>query len=872
MILKSTLRQLAGWAILLSIITWSESRAAPPLLYRQPAYESPVSGEPDELLLLAGYGLDADDSVVYRAAEGDDDRAMRHPASVPQASDEKLGVAEIVSDADLPYSLTIRLPKSIRARQEYALWVVTGQGEWSQPVHINDARPLWVTPAFVYSSARLASLPRYLKVVGRNLEPDSRHSTRVRLSGPQSIVLAAAPADAADKELDRYSSYVRLPERLTPGAYGIELSRDGSHWVSLAGQTLEVRPDPPPVPAFDVGAAAYGGCKPDGRDATACVVRAIVAAQSAGGGTVNFTAGTWTLSRAAMASSNGIDVPHGVSLQGAGKLTTTISLVDDGNVTAAFTLLGQNRVQGITFHDQRVYTTGRELDTVIKLGAGPAGALPGADTGPDVDDVIITQNVFDRPNIAISDSGSPIKHLFVTDNEFGAFKSALELAGNRFLVRRPFNLEDSVISRNVFKPGSYIDVKSRQGSLASEIGASLRVDFSANRADGAATDRLYAPDDAHGWRAAFFWHMNNNHEMLLVSQNVARCTGDKAGDGEAVAYDNNANTFGLEGAESVLRADSNEVSVVGPLVARQNSRDVRPGDYYVGHWIQVAEGPGVGQVRKIVSYTQDGGGVNFTVTPAWDVIPATGRSRISVGREFWQVYTVANTVDQRAPLCKKSNRTAHKGGVIAVWAQTADSAVAGNRQYGTDGILYQQYYNAEESSCGSCHSETFYIDFLQIRDNLIEGEYDWSDDCSSSGIFGSMAAGETPHSPPPTAGYGVTIAYNTVDRADGWQGGAISLLPTWFEGPAPHRWPLVVSTLIDHNSLLGLNGPDASPCRGGPRHPHTAISLGRSELTRASVLYANACSDANRALDVEGSAAVRVCPADGGRSCECGSP
>jgi hypothetical protein len=832
-----------------------------------------VSGEADELLLIAGYGLDKDDRVVYQAVDGTD-QAQRHPTEVPKTSTPSIGVAEAVSHADLPYSVTIRLPRLLRPLQEYAFWVVTAQGEWSQPVRINDARPLWATPAFVYASATLASLPRYLKVVGRNLEPVPHHSTQVRLTGPQRLVLDAEPADVNAGELDRYTAQVRLPYPIKPGVYEIEITRDGSRWVGLSGQTLEVRPDPQRSPEFEVGGADYGGCKPDGgRDATGCVIRAIAAAHAAGGGTVTFEAGTWTLSRSAMSSSNGIEVPPGVSLQGAGKLATTVSLVDDGSATTAFTLLGHNRVQGITFHDQRVYVTGRELDTVLKLGAGPAGALPGADVGPEVQDVVITENVFDRPNIAISDSGSPIKHLFITNNEFGAYKSALELAGNRFAVSRPFNLEDSVITNNVFKPGSYLDVAARQGSLASEIGASRRVDFSENLADGAAADRLYSPDDAHGWRAAFFWHMNNNHEMLLVSRNVARCTGDKAGDGEAIAYDNNANTFGLERAETVVRTGPTVVAVEGDLVLRQNNREVPAGTYYAGHWVQIAEGPGIGQVRKIVSYSQDGrGAITLTVSPAWDVMPSPGRSRISIGREFWQVYTIANTVDQRVPPCRKSNRTAHKGGAISVWAQTADSVVAGNRQYDTDGILYQQYYNAAEPGCETCRSETFYIDFLQIRDNLIAGEYDWRDDCSSSGIFGSMAAAETSHSRPPTASYGVTIAYNTVDRADGWQGGAISLLPTWFEGPAPHRWPLVTSTLIDHNSLLGLHGPAASPCRGGPSHARTAISLGKSALARATVLYANACPQADRPLEVDNAAVVRVCPADAGQSCECAAP
>ena len=48
--------------------------------------------------------------------------------------------------------------------------------------------------------------------------------------------------------------------------------------------------------------------------------------------------------------------------------------------------------------------------------------------------------------------------------------------------------------------------------------------------------------------------MNDSHEMLLISGNSASCTGDKAGDGEAIALDNNANTFGLSAASPVLAA------------------------------------------------------------------------------------------------------------------------------------------------------------------------------------------------------------------------------------------------------------------------------------------------------------------------------
>ncbi len=852
----------ASWAIVVVIMMSAPpSHAAAPSVYTSPAHESPVSAEPDDLLLIAGYGFDKGDRVIYRARNAGAE-ASAPPASTPESTPSS-GTADVVSFADVPYSLTVRLPKVMRERQEYQLWVVTASGEWSRPVRINDARPLWITPAFVYATAPQASLPRYLKVVGRNLEPPRDGMTQVRLTGPAQWVLRADPAGTDAPTLDRYVAYVRLPGKLSPGAYRVEVSRDRSHWVPVEGQMLEVRSDPPPHPNFPIGAGAFGGCRPDdGRDDSGCLLRAVSAAQAAGGGTVVFGPGIWNVSPAA--APNGIEIPVGVSLSGAGRLATTIVLSDTSDPSrpdGAFTLLGHNVVQGITFRDTRIYSSGQELNVMLKLGSG-VGA---------VEDVVIMNNVFDRPNVAISDGGVPIERLFITGNEFGAFKSALELAGNRFLVDRPFEIEDAVITRNLFKPGSYLDVRGRQGTLASEIGASRRVDFSENHADGAAADRLYSPEDAHGWRAGFFWHMNNNHEMLLVSRNVATCTGDKAGDGEAIAYDNNANTFALERAATVLGAGADSITIQGPLVGRQNLRDVRPESYYQGHYMQVGAGRGLGQVRKIVSYHVDAasGEVTFTVAPAWDVVPGAALSRVSIGREFWQVYTVANTVDQRRPLCRKSNRSLPRGGAISVWGQTADSVVAGNRQYDTDGILYEQYYNAEEAGCKNCSSWTFYVDFLQIRDNLVEGEYAWGDDCSSSGIFGSMGAGPGPHSTPPTVGYGVSIAHNVIDHADGGGGGAISVLPTWFEGPAPRRWPLVSSTLIDHNTLEGLNGSAATPCKGGASHPRTAISFGDSALSRATVLYANTCTDAERRLQAGHAGVVKVCAPDAAKTCEC---
>jgi hypothetical protein len=866
-----TRHRLSGFAwALLAAPLWlaAAPRAAglAPVLFRQPFHESPVHGGPDDLLSIGGSRLAQGDRVVYRSTE-QLDVLPTHPAEVPGWSGADLGLADVVSYANVPNALVVRLPPAIRGGRVYALWVVTAQGEWSAAVRINDPRPLWASPAFAYQSARIGTLPRYLKIVGRNLRPTPGAATEIRLEGPTNIVLRAQSAGAT---LDDYAARAALPARLPAGVYRIMVRCDGSNWVPLERQSFEVRPDPPAPREFHVEDAAFGKCAPnDGVDDTGCIRRAVAAAARAGGGEVRLGPGIWTLSERALDPPDGIVLPRGVSLAGAGPRETILSQAADGTYRAGratFTLLGHNVVRNIDFRDERVYSPDH-LDTQL-LRLGPS--VRTADTPGSVDDVVITNNTFDRPSAAIGNAGLAIRRLIVSGNEFGAYRIGVELSGNRYDVTHRFAIEDSVIADNRFEPGSYFAPQIRQGTIASELGAATRVDFSGNTANGASRRHLYPGGGPHGWRAAFFWHMNDNLEMMLVSQNSATCTGDEVGDGEAISYDNNANTFALPSTETVLEASADGVTVAGPLVGRQNDRDVNVDDYYLGHWIQVGEGPGLGQARKITAYARDPvrGSIAFHVEPAWDVVPEPGRTRINIGREYWQVLTIANTVDHRKPLCAKSNPSRVGGGLIGMWAQSADSVMAGNVQHDTDGIVFRQHYNAEERGCAQCARETSYIDFLEIRDNLIDGEYAWDDDCSSSGVMGSLAAAPT-SSAPATVGYGLSISHNLIRHADGRQGGAISMVPTWFEGPAPHRWPLVADVLIDHNVIEGFDAPPGRACPGTRPHERTAISLGTSSLVRGAVLYANTCADARRPVDSREDQATRVCPAEGTAACGC---
>ncbi len=867
-------------ACLLCVVGETDSaRAAtsgPPQLYAQPAYQSPVSGEPDGLLLLAGRGLQADDRVVY-AAVHDPSHPPPPPAQLPATSTPEFGLAETIAGGAFPYALTVHLPDSLRGEQAYALWVRNSAGSWSNPVLINDARPLWVTPSYAYATAAIPGLPRELKVVGRNLRAAPGAATRIRLRGPETYVGAAIHDERASPTVERYVARLRLPEKLSPGIYRIAVSRDDGPWSELPDQALRVLPDPTAPRDYWVSDPRFGACRPDdGIDDTACIVSAIAAAGQDGGGVVRFGTGTWDLidgAQPGLRSVDGIAVPEGVALRGAGADRTRIDRHPEWNrraVTAAFTLMGRNRVEGLRFHDLQVYGPHDRVGSFLQVGENSQIAAADAPAArPIAADIVISANVFDKTYIAIADGGLPIE-LIITGNLFGAYVSALELGGNRFNVDREYRIDDSVIARNRFEPSSELDVPGRSGPVASELGAGHRVDFSDNVADGAATEFLYAPTDPPGWRAGFFWNLEGNVEETLVSHNTATCTGDKIGDGEAIAYDNNANTFAFADPATATGATADTVSVSAPLVTRQNDRDVATASYYLGHWIQVLAGPGLGQARRITAYSTDPNGITrFRIAPAWDVVPAPGESRIAVGREFWQVYTLDNHIDHRQPLCRKSNRSKPAGGEIVLWAQSADSVIAGNSQHDADGILIQQAYIAPERPCKSCAMASFFQAFLEIRDNEIDGQYDWTSNCSSSGIIAGIAASDRGDPLPPTVGFGVHIAYNRIRQAVAPQGAAIDIVDTWEAGPAPHAWALSENLLVDHNGIADIPGTGArAAC--GPRHARAGIGFPRPEIAWDTVLYANRCTNVAVPLVPGGGVRThRLCPAAATPSCEC---
>jgi hypothetical protein len=162
-----------------------------------------------------------------------------------------------------------------------------------------------------------------------------------------------------------------------------------------------------------------------------------------------------------------------------------------------------------------------------------------------------------------------------------------------------------------------------------------------------------------GWRAAHFWSMDGNIEMSLVSQNKATCTGDKDGDGEGIAYDNNRNRTGFESVATPVIAATN--TATGSSTVTVQNQLIGAASSWVGDWVQVVQGSGLGQARKIVAVAtgaQNGvATTRLTVAPAFDVLPDSS-TQAEVGELFSWCTHPATSPDQRVP-CRVETKSAN---------------------------------------------------------------------------------------------------------------------------------------------------------------------------------------------------------------------
>jgi hypothetical protein len=121
------LRHIASAACIIGAMHSSAVAGAVPSLYSNRDRESPVRGEPDDLLILVGAGLSADDKVVYRAL-ADTNASLSPPAGPILDSDSVRGTAPVVDRSNVPAALTVRLPANLSSGTSYGLWVHARNG------------------------------------------------------------------------------------------------------------------------------------------------------------------------------------------------------------------------------------------------------------------------------------------------------------------------------------------------------------------------------------------------------------------------------------------------------------------------------------------------------------------------------------------------------------------------------------------------------------------------------------------------------------------------------------------------------------------------------------------------------------------------
>jgi uncharacterized repeat protein (TIGR01451 family) len=258
---------------------------------------------------------------------------------------------------------------------------------------------------------------------------------------------------------------------------------------------------------------------------------------------------------------------------------------------------------------------------------------------------------------------------------------------------------------------------------------------------------------------------------------------------------------------------------------------------------------------------------------------------------YWQNATINNYIDQRTPLCTQANARV-SGGTISWYASTADSAIEGNEQYATTGVMLQHVYLSNVNPVGVSLQS-----FNEIRNNLIDGAYGWSSLRSDLGGiqlgYGAYYCGASSCASriPPVLGFGVSVARNTIIQADGKDGddgaqnyppiGAIGLGASWSTGPIDsaglNEWPLGDTTLVFQNKLQNISETASGSI---PGVPHIGIGVDNSQgssgypptsaVSWRTAMYANTCSNVDVPVSDLGIGSVRYCPAGSAATCECG--
>ncbi len=790
-------------------------------LYRTAGYQAPLSARGGALLNLTGEGLEEIERVVYRRVSGKS--VEPPPASFEGMSKSEGGLAERIVRHSSKEVISVELPQAIRPENTYAVWALDKSGSWSLPIIVNAPFPMWISPG----ELKLAESSRTVRIAGRNLAVRPGFKRCVRLSqNERSYIFPAMEPKGREGE---YLVEFELPEDLPAGSYTVDLALDGNGWARLKDERLVVVGEDLSRQRFDI--TQFGGCSgADDSDDILCITRAMKAAEEAGGGEVYLPAGTWRLDDPVnMIWENyehGIVVPEGVDLVGAGADVTKVVQGSQWTLggSALFTLAGSNSIRNITFEREKPLSEG-DSDGIaaIRIGMKLHPSSPPGDLNGVVKGVVIENCRFEKVDNAIASGGQRIERLSITGNQLAAHSTALAFWGGGGGKSVKFIIKDLIVEGNSFTPGGY--KTTGQGPIAMEVGGSDSSIIIDNVVDGR---------NNGGWRAGFFWHLGHNNEKVLVASNDISCSGDKSGDGEAISFDSNDGLYRRDPQTGQFVKDSiagfAEVQYVSGAAedwvsAASNELIHKEEDYYRGHWVFVVDGPGTGQARRIDSYEDIlGKGVRFRVSPAWDVIPVPGKSRIVVYKTYWQVHVTDNDVDHTG--CRLEGQK----GLINWFANFLDSTISYNKIKYTEGILVWTLYTRDNP--GTPGNESFYSGVFasEIFGNTIEGR---SDSTQRGGITLSYGAERGGYGP--VLGQSVNILGNEID-IDFRTG--ISVNNEWWL-PKDRS---VRSLLIQKNTISGAS---------------VGINIG-NENAQDTVLFNNTISVQEKELVDEGKSTIRI--------------
>jgi hypothetical protein len=872
-----------------SSATASVNSSGGPQLYADPSHESPVRGDPGDVVMLGGAGFTSDTVVVYQALG--DTTQTPVPSSVPTSQSSTTGtITPLTIDQN---AVRVVLPDVMKPGQSYALWAVASpqtSPAWSAPALINDARPQWIAPGplapehasalpspsplpadytFEYLNADRTGMSRRLVVVGRNLQPALGATTQVRFTGGSTDVTIPA-LSLPSPVLARYVAQVILPPGQLPlGTYSVSVSRDGTSWVPMTTQ-LVIVPDPTPTsvtlgPTF-ADPMKSGPCLPDdGLDDTLCIARAIEAAKLSlvpgQQANVIIPAGTWTLanctpndkdalsgadalvdtfdfapspspsqqvSYTACWPRGGIPVPDGVSLIADPNAATkpTIEALASFDLTYINYNLQTQRCgavgsdcstnpccQGDIYSEQWAEQCLRSPDGTQAVCALPSDSLPQqmfslygnnfisglhfyhhhdstAAAGKSVDNSGNVTNVMQPSGTTLQIYGSDISidHNFFEDGRWGVYVGSINPENSQFLNqdllitsntiatwKDPILLElttDLVIRGNTLWPGATPEYEK---PAAISTAGSLHSLVVSNQVDGSVT--TYS-DALHGWRSGMFFDEDSPQEEVLVAANTIKCSGTRLyWDGEAIGIDANGGYAGFKHGTPVLASPSDPTTQVtvqwpGDTLLTPDMNGNYPYSSFIGRWLEIDQGPGLGQTRKITDAEITASGqLTMTVSPKLDVVPAPGQSKILVNNQAWHFDIVDNVIDNTVANCSNiaadhASLTVGNAGVIEIGGPAADLAIEGNQQSDSYGI----YLDAQMLDGGYQWLDYF----TDVRGNSINGSFGFSiaNTLPSWNIFGSgiVGAADVPltngSNTTDVFGFGLSISHNQMVNAE----------------------------------------------------------------------------------------------------------